>query len=218
MPAKRKRLSREESQAQTRERLLAAARAEVIRNGFAGASVRDISEAAGYSQGAFYSNFPDKEAIMLELLRRYMREEVEQLRTIVDGVSGKEALERLETWARSLNAEVDWAMLALELQLHARRSPSFATEYDKVFEAHGSELGRIVAGFYAAQHRKPQLDPRELAAGFMALAHGLALQRRRDSEAPAGRLIMTFLRALVATAEAATRKPASKSSTSRETP
>jgi AcrR family transcriptional regulator len=218
MSATRTRLSREESQAQTRERLLAAARVEVIRNGFAGASVRDISEAAGYSQGAFYSNFPDKEAIMLELLRRYMREEVEQLRTIVDGVSGKEALERLETWARSLNAEVDWAMLALELQLHARRSPSFATEYDKVFEAHGSELGRIVAGFYAAQHRKPQLDPRELAAGFMALAHGLALQRRRDNEAPAGRLIMTFLRALVATAEAATRKPASKSSTSRQTP
>jgi AcrR family transcriptional regulator len=218
MSATRTRLSREESQAQTRERLLAAARDEVIRNGFAGASVRDISEAAGYSQGAFYSNFPDKEAIMLELLRRYMREEVEQLRTIVDGVSGKEALERLETWARSLNAEVDWAMLALELQLHARRSPSFATEYDKVFEAHGSELGRIVAGFYAAQHRKPQLDPRELAAGFMALAHGLALQRRRDNEAPAGRLIMTFLRALVATAEAATRKPASKSSTSRQTP
>jgi AcrR family transcriptional regulator len=218
MSATRTRLSREESQAQTRERLLAAARVEVIRNGFAGASVRDISEAAGYSQGAFYSNFLDKEAIMLELLRRYMREEVEQLRTIVDGVSGKEALERLETWARSLNAEVDWAMLALELQLHARRSPSFATEYDKVFEAHGSELGRIVAGFYAAQHRKPQLDPRELAAGFMALAHGLALQRRRDNEAPAGRLIMTFLRALVATAEAATRKPASKSSTSRQTP
>jgi len=218
MSATRTRLSREESQAQTRERLLAAARVEVIRNGFAGASVRDISEAAGYSQGAFYSNFPDKEAIMLELLRRYMREEVEQLRTIVDGVSGKEALERLETWARSLNAEVDWAMLALELQLHARRSPSFATEYDKVFEAHGSELGRIVAGFYAAQHRKPQLDPRELAAGFMALAHGLALQRRRNNEAPAGRLIMTFLRALVATAEAATRKPASKSSTSRQTP
>jgi AcrR family transcriptional regulator len=218
MSATRTRLSREESQAQTRERLLAAARVEVIRNGFAGASVRDISEAAGYSQGAFYSNFPDKEAIMLELLRRYMREEVEQLRTIVDGVSGKEALERLETWARLLNAEVDWAMLALELQLHARRSPSFATEYDKVFEAHGSELGRIVAGFYAAQHRKPQLDPRELAAGFMALAHGLALQRRRDNEAPAGRLIMTFLRALVATAEAATRKPASKSSTSRQTP
>ena len=67
-------------------------------------------------------------------------------------------------------------------------------------EAHAAELGRIVAGLYEALGREPQLDPRELAAGYMALAHGLALQRRKDSEAPAGRLITTFVEALLATA------------------
>jgi hypothetical protein len=35
----------------------------------------------------------------------------------------------------------------------------------------------------------------------MALAHGLALVRRADSEAPAGRLILTFVRALLTDAK-----------------
>jgi len=200
MTSVRTRLTREESQAQTRERILVAARAEVIRHGFAGASVRDIAEAAGYSQGALYSNFSGKEAIMLELLRGHMREEAEQLRAIVEGGDGEAALERLGAWSVTLNAEVDWSMLALELQLHAHRSPTFAQEYDQVYDTHAEALGRIVAGFYRSLGREPQLDPRELAAGYMALAHGLALQRRKDSEAPAGRLIMTFVRALLADA------------------
>lgn len=201
MATARKRLTRDESQAQTRERILLAARAVVARNGFAGASVRDIAEEAGYSQGALYSNFSGKEPIMLELLRQHMREEAEQLRAIVTGSDGAAALDRLGAWAGTLNAEVDWSMLALELQLLAHRSPTFAADYDEVHEAHAENLGQIVADFYKSLGREPQLDPRELAAGYMALAHGLALQRRKDSEAPAGRLIMTFVGALLADAK-----------------
>lgn len=204
MATARKRLTREESQAQTRERILVAARAVVARHGFAGASVRDIAEEAGYSQGALYSNFSGKEPIMLDLLRQHMREEAEQLRAIVEGSDGEASLERLGAWAATLNAEVDWSMLALELQLLAHRSPTFAADYDQVHETHAEELGSIVAGFYKSLGREPQLNPRELAAGYMALAHGLALQRRKDSEAPAGRLIMTFVEALLANAKPCT--------------
>ena len=53
------RLNREESQARTRNLLIEAARAEIIKKGFAQASVRDIADVAGFSQGAFYSNFAD---------------------------------------------------------------------------------------------------------------------------------------------------------------
>jgi len=36
--------------------------------GFAGASVEEIAESAGYSTGALYSNFDSKEQLFLELL------------------------------------------------------------------------------------------------------------------------------------------------------
>ena len=65
------RLNREESQARTRDLLVQAARDEIVKKGFAQATVRDIADAAGFSQGAFYSNFPSKEAILLEVVRRH---------------------------------------------------------------------------------------------------------------------------------------------------
>jgi len=69
------RLSREESQARTRNLLIEAAREVIVKKGFALASVRDIADAAGFSLGAFYSNFPEKEAILLELVQRHQSEE-----------------------------------------------------------------------------------------------------------------------------------------------
>src|SRR5947209_15762467 len=85
------RLNREESQARTRERLIAAARAEIIKKGFAQASVRDIADAAGFSQGAFYSNFPDKEAILLELVRQHQSEERAKIETVLNQASSEPA-------------------------------------------------------------------------------------------------------------------------------
>ena len=45
-------LNREESQARTRSLLIDAARREIVKKGFATASIRDIAEAAGFSLGA----------------------------------------------------------------------------------------------------------------------------------------------------------------------
>jgi len=57
----RKRESREQRKALTRERVLIAARTVFIDKGLASASVQDIVETAGYTRGAFYANFSAKE-------------------------------------------------------------------------------------------------------------------------------------------------------------
>lgn len=202
--AKRSRLSRAESQAATRERLLAAARVEVVRQGFGGASVRDIAEAAGFSQGAFYSNFGSKEDLLLALLARHMDEEAERLATVI-GIAereGADAMAGLEAWAAALNGDLDWSMLGLELQLHAHRSATFAPRYRAVRARHRERLADLVARFFATLGLAPPAPPHQLASAFMAMAHGLALERDHDAEAPAGRLILAFLKGLVASAEA----------------
>jgi len=196
----RTRLSRDETQAQTRERLLESARREVARRG-AAASVRDIAEAAGYSQGALYANFGSKEAILLELMRRHMREEADGLAAILDAAGGGDALVGLEHWAETLNRDADWSMLAIELQLHANRSETFAAEYDAVYAAHRQALGDLVERLFAMLGLVPPGDPVEIATGFMALTHGLALGRARGEPDAVGRTVMLFLHALVGTAE-----------------
>src|SRR5260370_32508624 len=65
------RLNREESQARTRNLLIEAARDEIVKNGFALPSVRDIADAAGFSPGAFYSNFPDRGGVLPWFVQRH---------------------------------------------------------------------------------------------------------------------------------------------------
>jgi AcrR family transcriptional regulator len=67
---KPERLTREQSKEQTSERLLNAARDIFSTKGFIEASVEDIAATAGYSRGAFYSNFEGRTDLLLELLQR----------------------------------------------------------------------------------------------------------------------------------------------------
>ena len=64
----RTRLTREESKELTRLRLVEAAERLFIRRGYDDASVEEISEMAGYSRGAFYSNFDSKEQVFLAVI------------------------------------------------------------------------------------------------------------------------------------------------------
>src|SRR5476651_1230221 len=68
------RMTREQSRANTRERLLAAARIVFARSGFHGASVEEIASEAGFSTGALYSNFEGKEDLFLVLMEREIDE------------------------------------------------------------------------------------------------------------------------------------------------
>jgi AcrR family transcriptional regulator len=56
--------------AQTRDRLMAAAARVFAERGVIGASVEEICEAAGFTRGAFYSNFADKDDLVLALIRQ----------------------------------------------------------------------------------------------------------------------------------------------------
>lgn len=199
----RKRLSREESQAQTRVCLIDTARQLFVMNGYGGTSIRDIADRAGYSQGAFYSNFASKEEVLLELLRGHMEAEAAHLSKVMDGDgrAPEQILGELEAWASTLNQDADWSMLSIELQLHAHRSPTFARAYQTVWDAHRAGLGRVVARLFAALGRAAPAEPEELAAAFMALAHGLALQRVAGRPDPSGQVILVFLRGLIASAD-----------------
>jgi TetR/AcrR family transcriptional repressor of nem operon len=54
-----------------RLRLLASGLQLIHRDGFSGAGVKDITDAAGVPKGSFYSYFPSKEALAAEVLRHY---------------------------------------------------------------------------------------------------------------------------------------------------
>jgi AcrR family transcriptional regulator len=197
------RLNREESQARTRDLLVQAARDEIIRKGFAQATVRDIAEAAGFSQGAFYSNFPSKEAILLEVVRRHQTEERAKIEAVLGHAPARAAdtMKGIERWAATINADPGWAILAVELQLQALRSPSFAAGYNALNRAHLEALGALIARLFDLLGKAVPGDPVEVATGFIALGRGMALLSQHGDDGRVGRIVLTFLNAVIASAE-----------------
>src|SRR5580765_6777154 len=67
-PMKMEPLTPERRRAMTREHLLDAAAIVFARDGYHGASLDDVAAAAGFTKGAVYSNFKNKEDLFLALL------------------------------------------------------------------------------------------------------------------------------------------------------
>src|SRR5918994_4583948 len=67
-PSAPRRLTRKEKQAETRRKLLDAAERVFLRKGLQGSSVEEIAAEAGFTRGAFYSNFKSKDELFVELL------------------------------------------------------------------------------------------------------------------------------------------------------
>lgn len=200
--AQRQRLTREETQALTRERLIETATRLFAAQGYGGTSLRDIAEQAGYSQGAFYSNFDGKESLLLEMLRRHMAAEAEQLALLTEHGqrSADEVLDGLEAWAATLDQNINWSLLSIELQLHAQRSPAFAAAYQEVWQRHREALSYWIGRLFAARGLRAPIGADDIAASLMALAHGLSLQRAATDSGVSSGMLVVFLRGLIAMA------------------
>lgn len=197
----RSRLTREDSQKLTRARLLEAARELFIDRGYGGTSLRDIAAAAGYSQGAFYSNFPSKEALLLELLKEHMSFKMTQIRGLLDtAANAAELMTAIDDWASGINDLADWSILAVELRLHANRSGEFAEAYAPMEAAHRADLAKLLALLFERCGKQPPDNCDVLAEGLIALADGMALNREGGRLPPVGPAIVSLLRTLISAA------------------
>lgn len=197
-----RRLSRVESRAETRERLLQAALRVFADGGYGGASVDRIASEAGFTKGAFYANFPSKESVFLELLARHMEREAAELAGVMlEAAQGERpVMDAIEGWLRQRPEDADWCVVAVELGLHARRSPAFAQPYHELHQAQRERLGTLLAELFARERKRPPADPLELAGLLKAISLGSPVERAAGphDRAATGRLLLLVLRALLA--------------------
>lgn len=139
------RLTREESRALTRAKLLASAREVVAREGYENASVDRIAEEAGFSKGAFYSNFNSKEEIILELLETHSLQDVDEIAGLLGDVKDPEQMINIICdWSLARSTDPNWGLLALELFRRARRDATFGERHSNLFRAQWRGLGEIL--------------------------------------------------------------------------
>ncbi|WP_168794255.1 TetR/AcrR family transcriptional regulator [Paraburkholderia aromaticivorans] len=171
---KRQRLTREQSKDQTRERLLDAAQAIFMKKGFVAASVEDIAGAAGYTRGAFYSNFGSKSELFLELLRRDHEIMQAGLQGIFASAASREEMEeRVLRYYSNLHRENKCFLLWAEAKLLAVRDGRFRIRFNAFMHDKLEQLGAYIREFSARVGTPMLMAPETLAIGLMGLCDGM---------------------------------------------
>jgi AcrR family transcriptional regulator len=179
LPVARRERIRRRPREEVREELLAAAARVFARRGFHGASVEAISEDAGLSTGAIYSNFKGKEDLFLNLYEQRIERRRDDLRSAVERAGGGRAglAAASADVAEAFRRDRDWFLLYFEFALHAAREPAFARRFRRVRRTGLRELeGGLSEGLEHAG-LEPTLPAVQLARGLRALSYGLALDR-----------------------------------------
>jgi AcrR family transcriptional regulator len=158
-----------------RRALLASAAGAFAGEGYEGAAIDRISEAAGLAKGTIYNYFPSKRAIFEEVLRQGCRYASEAAEALPDGASSGERLEAF------VNGNLTWAfaepavatVLARELTGGSSETRELILDasapcIDKVCSIlrEGTDSGELA----------PPGEEREMAVTFIALANVLMLQ------------------------------------------
>jgi AcrR family transcriptional regulator len=133
---------------QTRARLLAAAHDGFSEVGMDAASVETICERAGFTRGAFYSNFDSKDELFLALITQLAEAKLEEVADRVreldpDTLAEPSALVR-QVIGVSLGERMEPQLLS-EIRTQALRDPRLASAYLAWQEAMRSRVEAIVA-------------------------------------------------------------------------
>lgn len=171
----RKRLTREESREQTRTRLMDAAVAVIVKKGLSGTSVEDIAGHAGYTRGAFYSNFKSKTDLFIELLKRDHGHVQEDLQQLLDADLSNEDLQKqlaqfYGQCYRDHNSYILWA----EARLHAVRDAKFRQRMNTLCLEKRDMIASFITLFDQRMGLQPSsTPPADLALAMMALIDGM---------------------------------------------
>jgi AcrR family transcriptional regulator len=172
----RKRLSREDSRDRTTQRLLAAAGKLIAKRGLSDTSLEDIAEEAGYTRGAFYSNFSSKGDLFSELLRRDHEATNAQLRALRDDSLPLDHIQqRIRKIYTQMYSTNDSFMIWIEARMLAARDAKFRVKLEALLVEQRAEVAELIEYFYGRAGIAAPLGPPTLAMGFNSLFEGVKL-------------------------------------------
>ena len=179
------RLSRPEAQARTREKVLDAAERAFAAEGFAGASLDRIAEAAGFTRGAVYSNFADKADLFVAVLERRLERRSTEIAAAMANTGDPMAFVaslRSPAWRSDAAKARRWMLLRDEFRLFAlrnRRAAAQLARHERQERTYYVEATNHLLGQFGVV---PAADTRLIAAILMALDESLPRQHLIDPD------------------------------------
>ena len=175
----RKRLTREESQAQTRANLISVGRTHFVRFGLGGAVAEKIAEDAGYSRGALYANFDGKEELFVAVIHEEQARRLDFFRSLLkDEPSPKKRVKKFRDALADLVTDHDWIVLRAEFEVGALRSEPIRKSFIEAHLHQRRDGGELFRDLLRSPELSSRLTPNEFMTVMINLAHGLAVTQR----------------------------------------
>jgi AcrR family transcriptional regulator len=166
---------------QTREHLLAAAAQVFAERGFHGASLDEVAAVAGFTKGAVYSNFKNKEDLFLALFKANFEREMEALRATLreSDVPPEARLSDFVALVRGETSETDssFGLLYQEFWLYAARNPAAREQLTRFDEEAVQALAEVIESERERLGLEPLEAPIQAARFVEILFRGIGLLR-----------------------------------------
>jgi AcrR family transcriptional regulator len=179
----------------TREKLFEAAARVFEEQGIGGASIEAIAAAAGFTRGAFYSNFDSKDELIIAMLEDHVEQSIKRnLDLLARHKNLADFIDALKTMDRSRQDPLGRSpLLHMEMILFVARAEKRRPDLAKRLRARRKLIVDVVETTAKNSGGKASLNPAWTAAIVLALEDGFRLHRLIDPETtPAD----SFLRAI----------------------
>src|ERR1700752_1450141 len=145
----------------TRDKLFEAAARVFEEQGIGGASIETIAAAAGFSRGAFYSNFTSKDELIIAMLKNHVEQSILRLHDrLANHKSLPDFIDALKTMDRSQQDPLGRSpLLHMEMILFVARAEKRRPELAKRLRARRKLITDIIETAAKNSGRSPQLNP-----------------------------------------------------------
>jgi len=183
---------------ETRSRLFEAAAEVFAKYGVGAATVEQIASAAGFTRGAFYSNFASRDELLIAMLedhvQRSIRHNLELLAEHPDAVRFVEALR--EDVGREDDPLHRSPLLQIELILHVARTPEHRGALAERLRTMRTLIGEIAVSALRAAGVEREIDVQQAGGLLLAIEDGLRLHRLIDPSSTPSDAFLSAVRLL----------------------
>ncbi|MET0675901.1 MAG: TetR/AcrR family transcriptional regulator [Bradyrhizobium sp.] len=168
----------------TRDRLFEAAARVFEEQGIGSASIEAIAAAAGFTRGAFYSNFKSKDELIIAMLEDHVEQSVGRIRDLlVRHGNLPDFLDALKRMDRGKQDPLGRSpLLHMEMILFVARAEKRRPELAKRLRARRQLVADIIETTARNSGRTTILDPAWAGALVLALEDGFRLHRLIDPD------------------------------------
>jgi AcrR family transcriptional regulator len=198
------RLTRKEKQAHTRTCLMQSAARVFARRGLQQASIDEVAEDAGFTKGAFYANFKNKEELFLAMLDERFTQRIEEIERVIagEGTTVDKARQAGDDFAAMIASDQEWQRLFFEFSAYAARNDDFREELVTRYRAMRDRIAHALQVRHEELGIESAIPFEQVATMTCMMGNGFALEKLLEGDEVAddvyGRMLMTFFAGLSA--------------------